>query len=85
MHPQAVLGLTDVVLPLHHVDFLVEIRTADQTARVDGVDRRVGAVGFARQLGEFRREIRGGELVALVRSNGLVSDDELPLPSPLLG
>ncbi len=55
----------DVVLEVHHVDLLIEVRHADQAARVDRVDGRVGAVGFARQLAELGGEVGEAELVAL--------------------
>src|SRR6185437_10045785 len=64
-HPQAVLRFTNVILPLHLIDLLVEIGAADETARIDRVQRGVRTVGFARELGKLRRQIGERELLRL--------------------
>src|SRR6478672_5873102 len=65
-HAQAVLRFANVILPLDLIDVFVQIRTADETARINRVERGVGAVRFPRELGELRREIGERELVRLL-------------------
>jgi hypothetical protein len=54
-----------MVLPLHLIDVFVEIRTADEAARIDRVERGVRAVRRAPQLAELLREIGERVLVLL--------------------
>ncbi len=53
-------------LILVRIELLVEIRASHQPARVDGVDRGVGAIGRPGQLAQLARQVRIGEHMAPV-------------------
>ena len=72
-HAQAVLRLAHVLAVFDRVELFVEIRTGDQAARVDRVDRRVGAVRGARQLAELAREVGVGERLAAIELIALLA------------
>src|SRR5262249_61964946 len=66
--PQAVLRFAYVILPVGRVERgLIEVGTADETARIDRVHRHVRAIRFARELRELAGQIGRGEFVPALR------------------
>ena len=59
---KAVNGLRDVGFPLDGIDVLADITAGDEAARIDRIERGVGAIGRARHVRHVSDELGIGEL-----------------------